>query len=109
MPPAHGIVQVSRRALGGVGAGARGAGARRDRLSSGNHAQGVARAAGEFGVPSVIIMPVDAPRLKIDNTRALGAEVVLYDRAGGEDRDAIGARIAAERGLTLIKPLTSPR
>jgi threonine dehydratase len=77
-------------------------------FSSGNHAQGVARAAGEFGVPSVIIMPVDAPRLKIDNTRALGAEVVLYDRAGGEDRDAIGARLSAERGLTLIKPFDEP-
>ena len=76
-------------------------------FSSGNHAQGVALAAREFGVPSVIIMPVDAPRLKIDNTRALGAEVVLYDRAGGEDRDAIGARISAERGLTLIKPFAA--
>jgi len=77
-------------------------------FSSGNHAQGVARAAREFGVPSVIIMPLDAPRVKIDNTRALGAEVVLYDRAGGEDRDAIGARISAERGLTLIKPFDEP-
>lgn len=72
-------------------------------FSSGNHAQGVAYAAKLHGVPSVIIMPADAPRLKIENTRALGAEVVLYDRAT-EDRDAIGARLAAERGLTLIKP-----
>lgn len=71
--------------------------------SSGNHAQGVARAAGEAGAPVVIIMPADAPRQKIDNTRALGAEVVLYDRAG-EDRDQIGDQIARERGLTLIKP-----
>jgi threonine dehydratase len=77
--------------------------------SSGNHAQGVALAAREFGVPSVIIMPVDAPRVKIDNTRALGAEVVLYDRAGGEDRDAIGARISGERGLTLVKPFDDPQ
>jgi threonine dehydratase len=77
-------------------------------FSSGNHAQGVARAAGEFGVPCVIIMPADAPRLKIDNTRALGAEVVLYDRAGGEDRDAIGARLSAERDLTLIRPYDEP-
>ena len=46
--------------------------------------------------------------MKIDNTRALGAEVVLYDRAGGEDRDAIGARLSAERGLTLIKPFDEP-
>lgn len=72
--------------------------------SSGNHAQGVARAAAEFGVPAVIVMPTDAPRLKIDNTRALGAEVVLYDRAGGENREALGEAIRAERGLTLIKP-----
>ncbi|MEL6642920.1 MAG: threonine/serine dehydratase [Pseudomonadota bacterium] len=75
--------------------------------SSGNHAQGVARAATEHGLPSVIVMPSDAPKLKIDNTRALGAEVVLYDRAT-EDRDEIGARIAGERGLTLVKPFNDP-
>lgn len=73
-------------------------------FSSGNHAQGVAFAARLHGVGSVIIMPADAPRMKIENTRALGAEVVLYDRAGGEDRDAIGAALSAERGLSLIKP-----
>jgi threonine dehydratase len=72
--------------------------------SSGNHAQGVALAARQAGAPAVIIMPVDAPRMKIDNTRALGAETVLYDRAGGEDRDAIGREIAEARGLTLVKP-----
>lgn len=72
-------------------------------FSSGNHAQGVALAAKQHGAPAVIIMPADAPRLKIANTRALGAEVVLYDRAT-EDRDAIGDRLASERGLTLIKP-----
>lgn len=77
-------------------------------FSSGNHAQGVALAAREFGVPSVIIMPSDAPRLKIDNTRALGAEVVLYDR-DREDRDAIGAGLSAERGLTLVKPFDDPQ
>ncbi|PQO23219.1 threonine ammonia-lyase [Rhodobacteraceae bacterium WD3A24] len=71
--------------------------------SSGNHAQGVALAARMHGVPAVIIMPADAPRLKIDNTRALGAEVILYDRAG-ESREEIGAALEAERGLTLIKP-----
>ncbi|WP_420407060.1 threonine ammonia-lyase [Hoeflea sp.] len=76
-------------------------------FSSGNHAQGVALAAARHGVPAVIIMPSDAPRMKIENTRALGAEVVLYDRAN-EDRDAIGARISAERGLTLIKPFDEP-
>ena len=77
-------------------------------FSSGNHAQGVAYAAKLHGVPSVIVMPADAPRLKIENTRALGAEVVLYDRAN-EDRDAIGARLAAERDLTLIKPFDDPQ
>lgn len=76
-------------------------------FSSGNHAQGVAYAAALHGVPAVIIMPSDAPRLKIDNTRALGAEVVLYDRAN-EDRDAIGAQLSQERGLTLIKPYDEP-
>ncbi|MBX5000466.1 threonine ammonia-lyase [Rhizobium lentis] len=76
-------------------------------FSSGNHAQGVALAAKLHGVPSVIIMPSDAPKLKIDNTRAFDAEVVLYDRAN-EDRDEIGARLSAERGLTLIKPFDEP-
>jgi threonine dehydratase len=73
-------------------------------FSSGNHAQGVAMAATAHGAASVIIMPADAPRAKIDGTRALGGEVVLYDRAGGEDRDLIGARLSAQRGLTLIRP-----
>jgi threonine dehydratase len=72
-------------------------------FSSGNHAQGVALAARMRGIPAVIIMPADAPAVKIANTRALGAEVILYDRAT-EDRDAIGARVSAERGLALIKP-----
>ena len=71
--------------------------------SSGNHAQGVALAAKMLGSSAVIIMPADAPISKIENTKALGAEVVLYDRAS-EDRDAIGARLSAARGLTLVKP-----
>lgn len=75
--------------------------------SSGNHAQGVALAARMHGVPSVIVMPSDAPALKIENTRALGAEVVLYDREN-EDRDAIGQRLAEERGLTLVRPYDEP-
>ena len=75
--------------------------------SSGNHAQGVAHAATRHGIPSVIVMPADAPHLKIANTRALGAEVVLYDRAG-EVREEIGERLAAERGLTLIRPYDEP-
>jgi threonine dehydratase len=77
-------------------------------FSSGNHAQGVALAAKLHGAPSVIIMPSDAPKLKISNTRALGAEVVLYDRTT-EDRDAIGARLSEERRLTLIKPFDEPQ
>lgn len=77
-------------------------------FSSGNHAQGVALAAKRHGVSSVIVMPDDAPALKIANTRALGAEVILYNR-DAEDRDAIGARLAAERGLTLIKPYDEPQ
>jgi threonine dehydratase len=76
--------------------------------SSGNHAQGVAYAASAHTAPCVILMPKDAPQVKIANTRAYGAEVVLYDRAT-EDRDAIGARLSAERGLTLIKPYDDPQ
>ena len=75
--------------------------------SSGNHAQGVAYAASLLGVPSVIVMPQDAPAIKIANTRAYGAEVILYDRAT-QDRDALGADLAAQRGLTLIRPYDDP-
>lgn len=77
-------------------------------FSSGNHAQGVALAARLHDAPAVIIMPADAPRIKIENTRALGARVVLYDRAT-EDRDAIGASLSAAHGLTLIKPFDDVR
>jgi threonine dehydratase len=58
-------------------------------------------------VPAVIVMPKDAPRLKVENTRALGAEVILYDR-DHEDREAIGAALAEARGLSLIKPYDAP-
>ena len=77
-------------------------------FSSGNHAQGVAHAATLHGVPSVIVMPGDAPTLKIENTRALGAEVLLYDR-DGQSREEIGAALAEERGLTLIRPFDEPQ
>ena len=77
-------------------------------FSSGNHAQGVAIAARELGTSAVIIMPADAPETKITNTRALGAETILYDRET-EDRDEIGNRVAAERGLTLIKPFDNEK
>ena len=76
-------------------------------FSSGNHAQGIPFAARHFKTPAVVIMPSDAPALKITNTKALGAEVILYDRET-EDRDAIGAKLAEERGLTLIKPFDNP-
>ena len=72
-------------------------------FSSGNHAQGVAAAAKLFGMPALIVMPSDAPRPKIEGTRAFGAEIVAYDRVR-EDREAIAARICAERGAVLVKP-----
>jgi len=72
-------------------------------FSSGNHAQGVAAAAQLFGMPAVIVMPSDAPRPKIEGTRALGAEIVEYDRVR-DDREAIAARIREERGAALVKP-----
>lgn len=76
--------------------------------SSGNHAQGVALAARHAGVKALIIMPNDAPTLKLENTRQYGAEVVLYDRPGGENREEIGQQLAEERGLYLIKPYDNP-
>ncbi|MGJ3262111.1 MAG: threo-3-hydroxy-L-aspartate ammonia-lyase [Salinarimonas sp.] len=75
--------------------------------SSGNHAQAIAYAGTLMGAPTVIVMPTDAPAIKIEATRAYGAEVVLYDRFT-EDRDAIGRRLAAERGLALIPPFDHP-
>lgn len=70
-------------------------------FSSGNHAQGVAEAARLLGMKAAIVMPSDAPAPKIDNTRRLGGEVILYDR-WTEDREAICARVAAERGATVV-------
>lgn len=75
--------------------------------SSGNHAIAVAAAARMFGIPAVIIMPADAPGAKLARTRALGAEVVTYERVG-ESREAIGERIARERGLPTVKPFDDP-
>lgn len=72
-------------------------------FSSGNHAQAVAYAAKLMDMPAVIVMPADAPAMKIANTRGYGAEVVLYDRYT-EDREAIGRKLAAGRGLTLVPP-----
>jgi threonine dehydratase len=76
-------------------------------FSSGNHAQGVADAARMLGIPATIVMPADVPAVKLENTRALGAEVVLYHRSG-EDREAIARRLVAERGATLIPPYDDP-
>jgi len=70
-------------------------------FSSGNHAQGVARAAKALGIRATIVMPSDAPAVKVEGTRAAGAEIVFFDRAT-ESREAIGARLAAEQGATLV-------
>ena len=70
-------------------------------VSSGNHAQGVAWAARELGVAATIVMPRDAPVVKLERTRELGAEVVLYDRAT-EDRDVVAEALVTERSATLV-------
>lgn len=71
--------------------------------SSGNHAQGVAAAAALFETPATIVMPEDAPAIKIENTRGYGATVVTYDR-WRENREEIAAEIAAKSGATLVPP-----
>lgn len=76
--------------------------------SSGNHAQGVAAAAAMLGLPAVIVMPSDAPAIKVANTRGYGAEVVFYDRFK-ESREEIGGALAAERGATLVRPYDDPQ
>ena len=77
-------------------------------FSSGNHGQGVALAASMHKARAVIIMPEDAPKVKIENTKALNAKVVLYDRAGGEDRDEVASKLNATENLCLIKPFDDP-
>ena len=76
-------------------------------VSSGNHAQGVAWAAQRLGIRATIVMPHDAPAVKLANTRALGAEVVLYQRPQ-EDRDAVAAQLIAEHGGTLVHAFGDP-
>lgn len=76
-------------------------------VSSGNHAQGVAWAARRLGIRAAIVMPHDAPQVKLANTKALGADVVLYQRPG-EDRDAVAARLIDERGGTLVHAFGDP-
>jgi len=76
-------------------------------FSSGNHAQAIALAAQLLAIPATIVMPRDAPALKVAATRGYGAEIVLYDRYT-EDREAIGRELAQARGLTLIPPFDHP-
>jgi len=76
-------------------------------FSSGNHAIAVSTAAKHFGVEATIVMPADAPKIKLETTRLLGASVVTYDRVN-ESREAIGARLAEEKGASLIKPFDDP-
>ena len=76
-------------------------------FSSGNHAQGVALAARELGIAATVVMPTDAPALKVAATKGYGAEVVLYDRLT-EDREAIARGLAETRGLTLVPPYDHP-
>ena len=77
-------------------------------VSSGNHAQGVAWAARKLGMAATIVMPANAPQVKLDATHALGAEVVLYDRASGEDRDVVAARLIDASGATLVHAFGDP-
>jgi threonine dehydratase len=75
--------------------------------SSGNHAQGVAAAAKQLNISATIVMPADAPAIKSNNVRALGAEIVAYDRAN-EDREIIARRIAEERGAIIVPSYDDP-
>jgi len=76
-------------------------------FSSGNLAQGLALAARVLGIPATVVMPSDAPQIKVEATRGYGAEVVLYERLTG-DREAIARQLADERGLTVIPPFDHP-
>jgi threonine dehydratase len=77
-------------------------------FSSGNHAQGVAAAAQLFKIPATIVMPADSPKTKRERTKALGAEVVLYDR-DREDREAIARGLCEKHGATLVPPFDDPK
>lgn len=76
-------------------------------FSSGNHAQAVALAGRLLGVPATIVMPTDAPKVKLEATRGYGADIVLYD-AHNEDRQMIAEKLSAERGAMLIPPFDHP-
>jgi threonine dehydratase len=77
-------------------------------VSSGNHAQGVAWAAKRLGIAATIVMPNDAPQVKLRGTRELGADVVLYDRPCGESRDEVAAALVAQSGATLVHAFGDP-
>jgi len=77
-------------------------------FSSGNHAQAVALAGRILGIPATIVMPKDAPAVKVAATREYGAEVVFYDRAAGESREAVAERVSREKGSVLIPPFDHP-
>ncbi|MBI4786337.1 MAG: threo-3-hydroxy-L-aspartate ammonia-lyase [Chloroflexi bacterium] len=77
-------------------------------FSSGNHAQGLALAAKLLDIPATVVMPDDAPQVKLDATRGYGAEVILYDRLTG-NREAIARQLSEKRGLTLVPPFNDPR
>ena len=76
-------------------------------FSSGNHAQAVALSGKLLGIPATIVMPIDAPKVKLEATRGYGAQVVSYD-ASNEDRQKIAEKLATERGLTVIPPFDHP-
>jgi threonine dehydratase len=75
-------------------------------FSSGNHAQAVALAGRMLGIKTVIVMPADAPKVKLENTRGYGAEVILYGK--GENREEVARKISSERGLPVIPPFDHP-
>ncbi|HEX4331388.1 MAG TPA: threo-3-hydroxy-L-aspartate ammonia-lyase [Usitatibacter sp.] len=77
-------------------------------FSSGNHAQAVALAGRLLAIPATIVMPADAPAVKVAATRGYGAEVVFYDRASGQSREEVAGRIAREKGATVIPPFDHP-
>jgi threonine dehydratase len=76
-------------------------------FSSGNHARGVAIAARRLGIPAVIVMPLDAPRVKVEGTRGEGAEIIFYDRRN-ESREEIAAKISEETGATVVPSFDDP-
>ena len=76
--------------------------------SSGNHAQGIAAVAQLMGTPATIIMPTDAPRIKVENTKSYGAEILTYVRGNVADREVLAQKVADERGAILVSPFDDP-